>query len=148
MVLDCTEVFAERPSELRARKQLFSNYKHHSAIKFLVGSSPSESVVYVSKVWGGRPSDKKITWGASGCLDWLQPCEAVMADSGFLLEEEVAERGCQLYMPACQSCTTDCVRGDPDQAYCLCTHSRRKSDPTNQALPHYKVVFFVVVARQ
>ena len=37
MVIDCTEIFAERPSGLSARQQMFSAYKHHITIKFLVG---------------------------------------------------------------------------------------------------------------
>ena len=89
MVLDCTEVFTELPSGLKARKQLFSNYEHHSTIKFLVGTSPNGSVTYVLKVWEGRSSDKKITCDASGCLDLLKPGEAAMTDRGFLIEEEV-----------------------------------------------------------
>ena len=43
-VIDCTEVFCERPSSLAARKQLFSNYKHHTTVKFLVGISPNGGV--------------------------------------------------------------------------------------------------------
>ena len=50
MIIDCTEVYTERPSGLKARQQLFSNYKHHNTIKFLVGTSPNGSVVYVSRV--------------------------------------------------------------------------------------------------
>ena len=83
IVLDCTEVFTDRPSRLKTRKQLFSNYKHHSTIKFLVGTFPNGSLLYVSKVWGGRTSDKKITCDVGGCLDALKPGEVVMADCGF-----------------------------------------------------------------
>ena len=41
---------------------------------------------------------KKIA--CDGCLDVLQPGEAIMADRGFLLEEEVAARGAQLNIPS------------------------------------------------
>ena len=98
MVLDCTEIYTERPSGLKARQQLFSNYKHHNTVKFLVGTNPNGSVVYVSRVWGGWFSDKKIA--CSNCLDLLQPGEAIMADRGFLIEEEVAARGAKLHIPA------------------------------------------------
>ena len=93
-------MFTQRPSGLKARKQLFSSYKHHSTIKFLVGTSPNGSVTYVSKVWGGRSSDKKITCDADGCLKILKPGEAVMADRGFLIAGEVANMGCKLYIPS------------------------------------------------
>lgn len=61
IVLDCTELFAETPSSLSARKQLFSNYKHHSTVKFLVGINTYGAVTYVSEMYGGRASDKFIT---------------------------------------------------------------------------------------
>ena len=62
VVIDCTEVFCKRPSALTACKQLFSNYKHHNTFKFLVGISPSGSVLYISNMWGGCASDKKSHW--------------------------------------------------------------------------------------
>ena len=98
MVIDCTEVFTTRPSGLKARQQLFSNYKCHNTVNFLVGCSMSGSIVYVSQGWGGRASDKKIT--CEGCLDMLASGEAVMADRGFLVKEEVEARGCKLHLPA------------------------------------------------
>ena len=36
-IIDCFEVFCERPSDLMARAQTFSNYKHHNTVKFLIG---------------------------------------------------------------------------------------------------------------
>ena len=35
VVIDCFEVFIERPSNLLARAQTFSNYKHHNTVKVL-----------------------------------------------------------------------------------------------------------------
>ena len=37
MVIECTDIFAERPSGLSASQQKFSSYKHHITIKFVVG---------------------------------------------------------------------------------------------------------------
>ncbi len=39
-IIDCFEVFCERPSDLMARAQTYSNYKHHNTIKFLIPTSP------------------------------------------------------------------------------------------------------------
>ena len=37
VILDCTEICVQNPSILDARKQVYSNYKHHNTFKFLVG---------------------------------------------------------------------------------------------------------------
>lgn len=53
-IIDCTEIFIERPSALRARAQTYSNYKKSNTIKLLVGISPSGVVTFLSDCWGGR----------------------------------------------------------------------------------------------
>ena len=40
VIIDCSEVFVERPLNLLARAQMWSNYKHHSMVKFLIGITP------------------------------------------------------------------------------------------------------------
>ena len=35
VVMDCFEVFCERPKALKARAQTWSHYKHHNTVKFL-----------------------------------------------------------------------------------------------------------------
>ena len=99
IIIDCTEVYTKRPSGLRSRKQLFSNYKHHNTVKFLVGISPSGAINFVSNMWGGRASDQLIT-RECGLLDLLKPGQAVMADRGFALEEDLTARGIQLLIPS------------------------------------------------
>lgn len=37
VIIDCFEVFIEKPSNLLARAQTFSSYKNHNTIKVLVG---------------------------------------------------------------------------------------------------------------
>ena len=44
VVIDCFEVFIERPSNLLARAQTFSSYKHHNTIKVLIGITPQGSI--------------------------------------------------------------------------------------------------------
>ena len=72
VIIDCTEVFIERPSDLLARAQVWSNYKHHSTIKFLLGVTPQGTISFVSKCAGGRISDKEIV-EQSGLIDYLLP---------------------------------------------------------------------------
>ena len=36
VIIDCFEVFMERPKGLMARAQTWSNYKHHNTVKILI----------------------------------------------------------------------------------------------------------------
>ena len=49
-ILDCTEIFIERPSNLQARAQTWSEYKHHNTIKVLVAITPQGTISFLSKV--------------------------------------------------------------------------------------------------
>ena len=71
VIIDCSEVFIKRPSNLLARNITYSNYKHHNTIKFLVGITPVGAISFLSKCWGGRVSDKELTI-SSGFLDLLE----------------------------------------------------------------------------
>lgn len=77
VIIDCTEMFMERPSDLLARAQVWSNYKHHSTVKFLIGITPQGTISFVSKCFGGRISDKEIV-ERSGLIDHLLPGKNVV----------------------------------------------------------------------
>ena len=81
-IIDCFEVFCERPCDLMARAQTYSNYKHHNTVKFLIATTPQGVISFVSKGWGGRVSDKHLTENCS-LLSNLQPGDQVLADRGF-----------------------------------------------------------------
>ena len=72
VIIDHTEIFIERPSDLLARAQVWSNYKHHSTLKFLIGITPQGTISFVSQCAGGRMSDKEIT-ERSGLMKHLLP---------------------------------------------------------------------------
>ena len=72
VIIDCKEVFMERPSDLLARVQVWSNYKHHSTMKFLIGITPQGTISFVSRFAGGCMSDKEIT-EKSGIMHHLLP---------------------------------------------------------------------------
>ena len=97
-IIDCTEIFIERPRNLTARTQTWSSYKHNNTCKFLVGISPAGAIIFLSHGWGGRVSDKQITID-SGFLEKVTFGDCIVADRGFLIEDELNSRGAILKIP-------------------------------------------------
>ena len=99
VIIDCFEIFIDKPSNLSARASTWSNYKHHNTAKVLLGISPQGVVSFVSECWGGRVSDKYLTEHC-GILKKLLPGDIVLADRGFDIAELVAMMQAQLHIPA------------------------------------------------
>ncbi|PFX16143.1 hypothetical protein AWC38_SpisGene19597 [Stylophora pistillata] len=99
VIIDCFEVFINRPSNLMARAQTYSNYKNHNTVKILVGITPQGSISFASNAWGGRTSDKFLTDNC-GILKKLLPGDLVMADRGFTIQESLIFHGAELATPA------------------------------------------------
>ncbi len=97
-IIDCTEIFIDRPNNLTARAQTWSNYKHHNTVKYLVGITPAGAISFLSPGWGGRVSDKEIT-SKSGFFELLEPKDEILADQGFLIREDLAAYGATLRIP-------------------------------------------------
>ena len=85
-IIDCFEVFCERPKSLKARTQTWSNYKHHNTVKFLIAITPQGAISFDSKGWGGRASDQHITENC-GILKHLLTGDQILADCSFNVEE-------------------------------------------------------------
>ena len=98
-IIDCFEIFIDRPSNLLARAQTFSNYKHHNTVKVLLGITPQGSISFVLKTWGGRTSDKHLTENC-GFLELLSPGDLVLADRGFTISDSVSYHRAELAIPA------------------------------------------------
>ena len=99
VILDCFEVFMERPSNPLAKACTWSSYKHHNTAKFLIGITPQGTVSFVSRGWGGRVSDQVVTENC-GVLKNILPGDIVLADRGFNIAESVAVYGGRLDIPA------------------------------------------------
>ena len=52
-IIDCSEIFIQRPTSLTARSQTYSNYKSHNTVKFLIAISPTGAIIFVSRCWVG-----------------------------------------------------------------------------------------------
>ena len=97
-IIDCSEIFIERPTSLTARGQTYLNYKSHNTVKFLVTITPTGTVSFISKCWGGRASDRHITVN-SGLLKHLKYGDLVLADKGFDISDDLAMVGASLAIP-------------------------------------------------
>ena len=97
-IIDCTEVFIERPSDLKACAQTWSNYKHHNTMKLLISITPQGTISFISKAWGGRVSDKYITENC-GFLENLTQGDLVLADRGFTIHDSVGLYCAELKIP-------------------------------------------------
>ena len=60
-VIDCFELFIDRPSNLTARALTWSHCKNHNTVKYLVGITLQGTISFISNGWGGRKSDQHNT---------------------------------------------------------------------------------------
>ena len=83
VIIDCTELFMETPSQPRSQSATFSTYKNHNTGKALIGIAPRGYLTFA-----GNTSDKQLT-NDCGILKLLEPGDEVMADRGFEIENDL-----------------------------------------------------------
>ena len=98
IILDATELFVEKPSDLSIQSVTWSSYKSHNTLKGLIGICPFGGITFVSDLWAGSISDVELT-KRSGLLFLLDRGDYVMADKGFKIEEMLAEVEVSLCIP-------------------------------------------------
>jgi hypothetical protein len=87
-VIDCSEIFIERPKNYKACNSTYSNYKKHNTAKFLLGITPFGTISFLSQCWGSRVSDKVLTQ-QSGFLNKLEYGYVILADWGFTITDDI-----------------------------------------------------------
>ncbi|KAK2141767.1 hypothetical protein LSH36_1045g00006 [Paralvinella palmiformis] len=97
VIIDCTELYTEKPSSLILNSQLYNRYKNNQTFKSLIGISPHGAEIFVvSPLYTGGMSDVEITC-LSGLVDQCESGDSVMADKGFtinnLLEANKKSKG-------------------------------------------------------
>ena len=96
-IIDCFELFIEKPSSLLAKACTWSQYKHYNTAKYLIGITLQGVISFISKGWGGRASDQFITEN-SGFLRNVHAGDVILADRGFLIEEALGAHGASLHI--------------------------------------------------
>lgn len=99
VIVDCFEVFIEKPASLLTQQECWSNYKHHNTVKFLIGITPQGNICYISETWGGRASDKNILEKSDFC-NFIRAGDVVLADRGFLVKDTLKDLKAKLVVPA------------------------------------------------
>lgn len=97
-IIDCTEFFIQRPSLPTSQRKTWSSYKSHNTFKALVAVTPRGSFCFISKLWTGSISDRKLV-EVSGFLDHIEYNDDIMADRGFVIRDLLALRGATLNIP-------------------------------------------------
>ena len=74
------------------KNHLYSDYKSHTTVKYLVSIDPFTGVFkYVSKGFSGNNSDRFVVEHGS-FLDILRPGQQIIADRGFTIRELFAKK--------------------------------------------------------
>ena len=98
MVVDCAELQIQKSKCLNCCVHTYSVYKGGHTIKFMVGIAPDGTIIFVSRIYGGRASDKFI-FNDSKIIDLCEDSDAVMADKGFAIKEECKNACIILHIP-------------------------------------------------
>ena len=101
-IIDCFEIRCETPSNPLSHAQMYSNYKRHTTVKFLIACNALGAVTFLSKAYGGRISDVNLVRDC-GFLsqEYHHFGDQILADRGFTMHEEFAGLfGAELITPA------------------------------------------------
>jgi hypothetical protein len=97
-IIDAHEQQCEEPSNLMARRTVWSDYKHRTTNKFLGACTPCGACVHASTNYGGKCDDRTLT-NASGLMDTVYQGWTTLADKGFMMHAEFASQKHELLCP-------------------------------------------------
>lgn len=78
-IIDCFELFIEKPSSLFTKACTWSNYRHYNTAKYLIAITLQGVISFISNGRGGRTSDQFITENC-GFLCNVLPGNVILAD--------------------------------------------------------------------
>jgi len=106
-IIDCTELYINKPSSLQVQSQCYSDYKSGTTVKGLLAIDPRGGVIFISELFSGSMSDREVV-KQSGFLQLLSQLvtkgkliagDAIMADKGFDTNEEIESLGLSMNIP-------------------------------------------------
>ena len=145
IIIDGTEIKTQVPSALAVQSQLYSDYKSNTTLKYLIGCDPNGSVIFLCIT--GSISDKAIT-DQSGFYellkeliknDYIHIGDAIMADKGFTIEQELNELGLKLNIPPFASSACQMSSADTELTQKIARH-RIHIERLTAKIKHFKIV--------
>ena len=85
LIIDCSELYIEKPSQVIQQSATWSEYEGHNTGKGLIALSPLMLPVFASDIYLGSKSDEEILL-QSGILSFAQQGDRLLADKGFIVQ--------------------------------------------------------------
>jgi hypothetical protein len=129
-IIDATELRTETPCALALQSRLYSNYKSSNTLKGLVACDPNGTLLFVSKLFTGSISDNELT-RQSGFLDvlkdllsieFLNEGDAIMADKGFTIHDDLQKLNLELNIPPFTSSTQQMTKAETEKTQKIAKH--------------------------
>jgi len=97
IVVDCTDIEVATPSLMSQQNATYSSYRGINSFKVLTGVAPNGVLTFVSRLYPGSISDKKIVQ-QSGILKHFVPGDLILADKGFPIQD-IVPKGVSVNIP-------------------------------------------------
>ncbi|PFX27522.1 hypothetical protein AWC38_SpisGene7782 [Stylophora pistillata] len=120
VIVDATELKIQVPSSLQKHTESYSTYKPHTTFKSPIRVDPNGGIMFLSQLFEGSISDKQIVQ-RSGFLETvkqrvqcgeLKGGDAIMADKGFDIGDDLAKLKLKLNIPPFLKDKTGFEEGD------------------------------------
>jgi len=99
LIIDCTERYIEKPSQVIQQSATWSEYKGHNTGKGLIALSPLMLPFFASDIYPGSKSDEEIL-SQSVILSFAQQGDRWLADKGFIVQHILDNWGVRVETPA------------------------------------------------
>ena len=100
VILDGTEFFIQKPSDVKDQSATWSSYKNHATLKSMIGIAPRGIVTHVSPSYGGCTSDRQIIERSELVQKGMfEKGDSIMADRGIMVQDLFASMNVKVNTP-------------------------------------------------